>query len=394
MSARLITILGATGSIGDSAADIIARDRDRFAVHAVTAKGNAAALAERALALGARKAVVADEQALPALREALAGTPIMAVAGAAALEEAAADRVDMVISAIVGAAGVRPTAAAVRAGNDIALANKECLICAGAAFMKLVRDNGVTLLPVDSEHNALFQLIAGRNASDILTYTITASGGPFRTWPADRLAAATRKEALAHPTWSMGDKLTIDSATLMNKGLELIEAMHLFGLPPEKLDILVHPQSVVHALTTFVDGSVHAEMGAPDMRRPIAYCLHWPDRCGWAPATLDLAKVGELTFEPPDPDRFPALRIAREAMQRGEGAPTVLNAANEVAVDAFLRGGLGFTLLPAIVEQTIARADSRGLLSEPATIGDALELDSQSRIIARGELEKRFAAAS
>jgi 1-deoxy-D-xylulose-5-phosphate reductoisomerase len=394
MSTRLITILGATGSIGDSAADIIARDRDRFTVHALTANGNAQALAERAVSLGAEKAVVADEQALPALRQALAGTSIVAAAGEAALQEAAADRVDMVISAIVGAAGVPPTAAAVRAGNDVALANKECLICAGDAFMKLVRDNGVRLLPVDSEHNALFQLIEGRNGSDILTYTITASGGPFRTWPADRLAAATREEALAHPTWSMGDKVTIDSATLMNKGLELIEAMHLFSLPPEKLDVLVHPQSVVHALATFVDGSVHAEMGAPDMRRPIAYCLHWPDRCGWAPARLDLAAVAELTFEKPDFKRFPALQLAREAMQMGNGAPTVLNAANEVAVDAFLRGGLGFTLLPAIVEQTIAEADSRGLLSGPASIDDALELDRQSRIIAHGELEKRFAAAS
>ncbi len=394
MSARLITILGATGSIGDSAADIIARDRDRFVVHAVTAKGNAAALAERAVTLGAKKAVVADEQALPALREALAGTAIVAAAGEAALKEAAADPVGMVISAIVGAAGVKPTAAAVSAGNDIALANKECLICTGDAFMKLVRDNDVRLLPVDSEHNALFQLIEGRNVGDIITYTITASGGPFRTWPADRLATATRKEALAHPTWSMGDKVTIDSATLMNKGLELIEAMYLFGLPPEKLDVLVHPQSVVHALTTFVDGSVHAEMGAPDMRRPIAYCLHWPDRCGWAATRLDLAAVAELTFEHPDPERFPALRLARQAMQRGNGAPTVLNAANEVAVDAFLRGGLGFTRLPAIVEETIIKADSRGLLRTPSTIDDALELDRQSRIIARGELEKRFAAAS
>ena len=394
MNTRLITILGATGSIGDSAADIIARDRGRFAVHVVTANGNAAALAERALALGARKAVLADEQALPALREALAGTAIVTAAGEAALEEVAADRVDMVISAIVGAAGVRPTAAAVRAGNDIALANKECLICAGDAFMLLVRDNGVRLLPVDSEHNALFQLIEGRDVRDIVTYTITASGGPFRTWPADRLAKATPKQALAHPTWSMGDKVTIDSATLMNKGLELIEAMHLFALPPEKLDVLVHPQSVVHAMATFVDGSIHAEMGAPDMRRPIAFCLHWPDRCGWAAARLDLAAVAELTFEHADLKRFPALRLAREAMIKGDGAPTVLNAANEVAVDAFLRGGLGFTQLPAIVEQTIAKADSRGLLIRPASIDDALELNRQSRIIAHGELQKRFAAAS
>ncbi len=394
MNPRLISILGATGSIGDSAADIIARHRDRFAVHAVTANGNVAALAGRAVALGARKAVVADERALPALREALAGTSIVAAAGQTALQEAAADPVDIVLSAIVGAAGVRPTAAAVDAGNNVALANKECLICAGTAFMKLVRDKGVRLLPVDSEHNALFQLTEGRDIDDIATYTITASGGPFRTWPAERLATATRKEALLHPVWSMGDKVTIDSATLMNKGLELIEAMHMFALPPEKLDVLVHPQAVVHALATFVDGSVHAEMGAPDMRRPIAYCLHWPDRCDWAPASLDLAAVAELTFEKPDPVRFPALRLAREAMQRGDGAPTVLNAANEVAVRAFLGGGLGFTRLSAIVEQTIAKADSQGLLRRPATIEDALALDRESRIIARSELEKRLAAAS
>jgi len=394
MSARRITILGATGSIGDSAADIIARDRGRFSVHAVTANGNASALAERAVALDARTAVVADEMALPALREALAGTSIVAAAGQAALEETAAEPVDMVISAIVGAAGVKPTAAAVSAGNDVALANKECLICAGAAFMELVGDNDISLLPVDSEHNALFQLIEGRNSANIASYTITASGGPFRTWPAERLATATRKEALAHPTWSMGDKITIDSATLMNKGLELIEAMYLFALPPDKLDVLVHPQSVVHALVSFIDGAVHAEMGAPDMRRPIAHCLHWPDRCNWAPAKLDLAQIGQLTFEKPDLERFPALRLAREAMRRSDGAPTVLNAANEVAVEAFLRGSLGFTRLPAIVEQTIAIADSRGLLSRPATIDDALELDRQSRIIATGELEKRYATAS
>ncbi len=390
---RRITLLGATGSIGKSATDVIAKASDLFEVHAVTAHSSAAKLAETARKLGARRAVVADEGSFKALRDELFGSGITAGAGMEAVEEAAAEPVDIVLSAIVGAAGLKATAAAIRSGSDIALANKECLICAGTAFMALARQYGVRVLPVDSEHNALFQLLDRRDAGDIRVYTLTASGGPFRTWPAERLAEATPQQAVAHPTWSMGAKISVDSATLMNKGLELIEAHHLFGLPPDTLDVIVHPQSVVHALVTFRDGSVHAELGAADMRRPIGYCLHWPDRAREPAATLDLASVGQLTFERADTERFPALRLAMEALRRGSGAPTVLNAANEIAVEAFLAGRIGFTQIPQIVEITLTAAESEGLLSEPTTIEEALALDSVARRIARADLKRRNAAA-
>lgn len=391
---RRVTILGATGSIGGSAIEVIRADPAAFAVHAVTANRDAEKLAAVARLLGARHAVVADEAQWPALHAALAGSGIRAGAGLAALEEAAAEPVDIVLSAIVGAAGLRATAAAVRAGSNIALANKECLICAGEAFMALARRHGVRILPVDSEHNAVFQLLEGRDLADIDCITITASGGPFRTWPAERLARATPGEALAHPTWSMGAKITIDSATLMNKGLELIEARHLFGLPPERLHVLVHPQSVVHALITFRDGAMHAEIGAPDMRRPIAYCLSWPARPRRPLARLDLAALGELRFESPDLERFPALALARQALVRGEGAPTVLNAANEVAVGAFLTGRIGFTGIAALVARTVEAAEAAGLLVEPDSVETALELDREARQIAARSLRVAAQAAT
>jgi 1-deoxy-D-xylulose-5-phosphate reductoisomerase len=387
-----VTVLGATGSIGKSAADVLARD-SAFEVRAVTANSDATKLASVARRLRARLAVLADEANLPALREALADSGVETAAGAAAIEEAAAAPVDVVLSAIVGTAGVTPTAAAIRAGNRIALANKECLVCAGGPVMALARKHGVELLAVDSEHNALFQLLTGRDPSDIRTYTITASGGPFRTWPAERIARATPAQALAHPTWSMGAKITVDSATLMNKGLELIEAHHLFALPPEKLDVLVHPQSAVHALITFRDGSVHAELGAADMRRAIAFCLHWPERPGESAAELDLAALGQLTFERPDLTRFPALALAIGALKEGRGAPTVLNAANEVAVQAFLGGRVAFGAIPEIVEKTLTAAAREGLLAEPSSIEDALALDEAARAIARLKLAESFAAA-
>ncbi|MBA3516770.1 MAG: 1-deoxy-D-xylulose-5-phosphate reductoisomerase, partial [Rhizobiales bacterium] len=296
--------------------------------------------------------------------------------------------------AIVGAAGLRATAAAVRAGSDIALANKECLICAGAAFMALAREHKVRVLPVDSEHNALFQLIEGRDRAALKTYTLTASGGPFRTWPAESLESVTPQQALAHPTWSMGAKISIDSATLMNKGLELIEAHHLFGIAPDQLDVLVHPQSVVHALITFEDGSIHAELGPADMRRPIGYCLHWPER-RYAPVKhLDLAETGQLTFERPDMRRFPALGLAVEALRQGRGAATMLNAANEVAVHAFLDNRIAFTAIPQIVEITLTAADSEGLLREPSSIDEALALDLAGRRIANADLKRRGAAVT
>jgi 1-deoxy-D-xylulose-5-phosphate reductoisomerase len=359
----------------------------------VTAHSNGAKLAETARRLRARRAVVADEGSLASLREGLAGSGITADAGPAALEDAAAESVDILLSAIVGAAGLRATAAAIRAGSNIALANKECLVCAGRAFTALARDHAVRILPVDSEHNALFQLIDGRDPATIRTYTITASGGPFRTWPAERLRCVTPEQALAHPTWSMGAKISVDSATLMNKGLELIEAHHLFDIPSDSLEVLVHPQSVVHALVTFSDGSVHAELGAADMRRPIGFCLYWPDRAGRTAGALDLAALGALRFERPDPGRFPALRLAIEALARGEGAPTVLNAANEVAVQAFLAGRTPFTAIPEIVENTLTAAESGRFLAEPTSVDEALALDAEARHIAWADLARRFAAA-
>lgn len=392
MSCR-VTLLGATGSVGTSAVDVILADPDRFEVHAVAAHSNAAKLADLARRLRVRRAVVADEASLPALKEGLSGTGIAADAGMDAMEDAAAEPVDVVLSAIVGAAGLRPTAAAIRAGSNIALANKECLICAGSALMALADKHDVRVLPVDSEHNALYQLLEGRNRSHIRTYTLTASGGPFRGWSAERLATVTPAQAIAHPTWSMGAKISVDSATLMNKGLELIEAHHLFALAPDSLAVLVHPQSVVHALITFHDGSIHAELGPADMRRPIGYCLHWPERAGAPAKTLDLVEIGQLTFERPDMARFPALALAMGALSAGNGAATVLNAANEVAVEAFLGGGVGFTAIPEIVEKTLTRADSEGLLSEPSSVDEALALDSSARRIAQADLLKRFAAA-
>ncbi|HEX9876597.1 MAG TPA: 1-deoxy-D-xylulose-5-phosphate reductoisomerase [Gammaproteobacteria bacterium] len=390
---RRLTLLGATGSIGTSAADVIAADPDRFEVHAVTANSNSAKLAETARRLRAKRAIVVEKASFSALRDDLFGSGISCATGADAMEDAAGEGVDLVLSAIVGAAGLRATAAAIRSGSDIALANKECLICAGSAFMALSRRHNVRILPVDSEHNALYQLLDGRNPDDIRTYTLTASGGPFRTWTAARMAEATPKQAVAHPTWSMGAKISVDSATLMNKGLELIEAHHLFGLPPDRLDVLVHPQSVVHALITFRDGSIHAELGPADMRRPIGYCLHWPERARQPVSTLDLTAVGELTFERPDFRKFPALGLAIGALKRGRGAPTVLNAANEVAVQAFLGGSIGFTAIPQIVEITLTAAESEGLLAEPNTIDDALTLDALARRLARADLKRRFEAA-
>jgi 1-deoxy-D-xylulose-5-phosphate reductoisomerase len=389
---RRITLLGATGSIGTSAADVIARNPERFSVHAVTANSNVAKLAETARRLRARRAVVADETGLASLRDDLFGSGIAASAGVAAMEEAAAEPVDMVLSAIVGAAGLRATAAAVQAGSAIALANKECLICAGSAFMALARRHNARVLPVDSEHNALYQLLDRRDPTEIRTYTLTASGGPFRTWPIERLAEATPQQAVAHPTWSMGAKISVDSATLMNKGLELIEAHHLFGLAPERLDVLVHPQSVVHAMITFRDGSVHAELGPADMRRPIGYCLHWPERAQEPVSTLDLAALGQLTFERPDLKRVPALGLAISALERGAGAPTVLNAANEVAVGAFLGNQIAFTAIPEVVEIALTAAESEGLLVEPASIEEALALDALARRVARADLKRRLAA--
>ena len=391
---RSVTLLGATGSIGASTADLLRRHRDHYRVEAVCANRNAAALAVLARDLGARFAAVGDPAAYGALKDALAGTGIEAAAGPASLVEAATRPADWVIGAITGAAGLKPTLAAADRGAIVALANKECLVCAGGLFMRRAASSGAIVLPVDSEHNALFQAMTAGRREDVRRVILTASGGPFRTATAAAISAATPEQALRHPNWSMGPKVTIDSATLMNKGLELIEAHHLFALPSAEIDILVHPQSIVHGLVEFRDGSLIAQLGSPDMRIPIAHCLAWPARLDGPAPRLDLAKASTLTFEEPDAIRFPALRLARDALETGGGAPTVLNAANEVAVAAFLARGLDFAGIAALVEATLNEAAKGGLSREPLTIEEALFVDHDSRMLASGLLPEIAAKAS
>jgi 1-deoxy-D-xylulose-5-phosphate reductoisomerase len=380
---RTVTILGATGSIGASTIDLIRRERASYRVEAVSANRNADALAKLARELGARFAAVADPSAYRDLKDGLAGTGIEAAAGEAAVVEAAQRPADWVMAAITGSTGLKPTLAAVERGGTVALANKECLVCAGALFMRRTAQIGTTVLPVDSEHNAIFQALAAGRRTDLRRVVLTASGGPFRTWSTDAIRSATPKQALRHPNWSMGPKVTIDSATLMNKGLELIEAHHLFALDPAEIDVVIHPQSVVHGLVEFRDGAVVAALGPPDMRVPIAHCLAWPARMNGPAPRLDLGRIGALTFEAPDLDRFPALRLARHALEAGAGAPTVLNAANEIAVEEFLAGRLGFTGIAALAEATIAAVSSRPFMREPATIEEALAIDRDARLVAR-----------
>ncbi len=379
---RSVTILGATGSIGASTIDLIKRQRAHYRVEAVSAHTNAAALAALARELNVRFAAIGDEAAYGELKDALAGSGIAAGAGASALIEAAERPAQWVIAAITGAAGLKPTLAAAERGVIVAIANKECLVCAGSLFMRRAAAAGATVLPVDSEHNALFQAMSGSRRKDVRRVILTASGGPFRTWSAADIQAATPEQALKHPNWTMGQKVTIDSATLMNKGLEVIEAHHLFALAPDEIDVLVHPQSIVHGLVEFRDGSLIAQLGSPDMRIPIAHCLAWPQRIFGPAQRLDLARHGSLTFENPDLERFPALALARQALEVGGGAPTVLNAANEVAVAAFLARGLHFLGIAALVEATLEAATKRGLVREPATVEDALAVDHDSRSLA------------
>lgn len=388
---RSVSLLGATGSIGTSTVDLLMAAPERYRVEAVAASRNAAALAAIARKIGARFAAIADPTLYGELKDALAGTGIAAAAGEGAVIEAANWPADWVMAAITGAAGLKPTLAALERGATVALANKECLVCAGALFMRRAGEIGATVLPVDSEHNAIFQSLASGHPSDVRRIILTASGGPFRTWAIEAMRAATVDQALRHPNWSMGPKITIDSATMMNKGLELIEAHHLFALPASQIDVLVHPQSIIHGLVEFRDGAVIAELGSPDMRVPIAHCLAWPDRIDTPAARLDLAKVATLSFEAPDAARFPALRLAREALESGGGAPTVLNAANEIAVDAFLHRRLGFAGIAGLVEETLEASGRNGLLREPQSIDDALSIDHVSRSLAR-ELVPEIAA--
>ena len=372
---RKIAILGATGSVGKSTLDLVERSPELFEVVAVTAATNAEALADLARRTGARLAVVADHTHRPELQARLAGTDCRVEAGEAGLIEAAAGEAELVIAAIVGCAGLRPVMAAVEAGRVVALANKEALVTAGALMTDAAARHGATLLPVDSEHNAIFQCLAGSKREHVSKIVLTASGGPFRTASIDMLRSATPAQAVAHPNWSMGAKISVDSATLMNKGLELIEAHYLFGLPSNQIDIVIHPQSVIHSLVEFVDGSMLAQLGSPDMRIPIAYALGWPDRLPTPADRLDLASVGRLDFETPDLERFPALRLAREALEAGKVAPIVLNAANEVAVDRFLKGGIAFLEITSMVDQALQSSD----FAAPVSIEDVLEIDKAVR---------------
>jgi 1-deoxy-D-xylulose-5-phosphate reductoisomerase len=391
---RTVTILGATGSIGASTIDLLVRDRARFRVEAVTASRKATDLGRIARQVGARFAAVADPAHYRELKESLSGSGVEAAAGEAAVLEAAQRPADWVMAAITGSAGLKPTLAAAERGATIALANKECLVCAGALFMRRALAAGAIVLPVDSEHNALFQALGAGAREDVRRVILTASGGPFRTWTVEAIRAATLEQALRHPNWSMGQKITIDSATMMNKGLEVIEAHHLFALAPNEIDVLVHPQSIIHGLVEFRDGAVVAELGAPDMRVPIAHCLAWPRRIDWPAPRLDLAQIGTLTFEAPDLERFPALGLARQALELGGGAPTVLNAANEVAVAECLNRRLAFVGIAGVVAATLDAASGRGLMGEPSTIEDALAVDHNARLLARDLLPEIAAKAS
>ena len=372
---RKISILGATGSVGTSTLDLVERSPDRFEVIALTAGSDAAGLAAAARRTGARLAVIADGSRLAELKAMLAGTDCRAATGADALNEAAAGEANWVMAAIVGCAGLSPVMAAIEAGRTVAFANKEALVSAGALMTDAAARHGATLLPVDSEHNAIFQCLAGSRREDVSKLILTASGGPFRTTSDEDIRVATPAQAVAHPNWSMGAKISVDSASLMNKGLELIEAHHLFGLPSDRIEVLIHPQSVVHSLVEFVDGSVLAQLGSPDMRVPIAYALAWPERMATPAERLNLSAIRSLEFEQPDLQRFPALRIARQALEQGGAAPTILNAANEVAVASFLAMRIDFLEIANLVEQALDRATAPA----PTSIEEVIALDFQTR---------------
>lgn len=381
---RSLTLLGATGSIGASTLDLVRRNRDDWRVEALTAHCNAAELAALAIEFGAKLAVVGEESCLPELREALGSSGVEAAGGAQALIDAAARPVDMTVAAIVGCAGLAPVMAAVERGGTIALANKEALVSAGEVLMEAVARHGATLLPTDSEHNAIFQCLAGNRLSDVARITLTASGGPLRTWTQAQLDAATPSQAVAHPNWSMGAKISVDSATMMNKGLEYIEAYYLFPVGLDKLGIVVHPQSVIHSMVEFRDRSTLAQLGPSDMRVPIASCLGWPQRMNTPLAPLDLASIGQLTFEAPNEALFPATRLAREVIAAGGAAPAILNAANEVAVAAFLAGQIRFTRIAALVEETLERSNDA---PRPASLDEVLSIDQSARRQALSLLE-------
>ena len=381
---RKVSIFGATGSVGQSTLDLIRRDRDAYDVVALTANSDLDSLAALARESGAKVAVIGQERLYGALKEALAGTGIEAAAGEQALVDAAGAGADWTMAAIVGCAGLRPTMAALKAGGTVALANKESLVSAGGLMMAAAGVSGTTLLPVDSEHNAIFQCLAGSSLEDVARITLTASGGPFRTRSRAEMADITPAQAVAHPNWSMGAKISVDSATMMNKGLELIEAAHLFPVGLDRIEILVHPQSVIHSMVEYRDRSTLAQLGSPDMRIPIAHALAWPQRIATPCQPLDLARIGRLDFEAPDQDRFPALRLTREAAAAGGAMPAILNAANEAAVAAFLGGRIGFLDIAMIVEEVLNRYSA----PTPSTIEDVLAADAGARAVAGDVMER------
>lgn len=375
---RSVTLLGSTGSIGCNTIDLISRNPEAYDVMALTARNNVALLVEQARQVRPRMVAIANPDKYHDLKDALNGSNIHVAAGASGLIEAADQPADWVMAAIVGSAGLWPTLAAVKRGATVALANKECLICAGEMFTRAAATHKATVLPVDSEHNAIFQVFDFDRPERIEKIILTASGGPFRTMPLQEMGAVTPAQAVKHPNWSMGAKISVDSATLMNKGLEAIEAYYLFPVTKDQIEILVHPQSVVHSMVAYVDGSVLAQLGSPDMRTPIGYALAWPDRIETPVDRLDLTQIGRLEFERPDETRFPALRLAREALQTGGGAPTILNAANEIAVEGFLQGQVAFLDIPRIVETVLERMGS-----EPLQSWDDVErLDRDARSLA------------
>ncbi|MES3154482.1 1-deoxy-D-xylulose-5-phosphate reductoisomerase [Sphingomonas faeni] len=383
---KSVTILGATGSVGTSTLDLIEREPDRFRVVALTANCDVAKLAAAAIRTKAEFAVVADEGCLPELREALDGTGIRAGGGAEAIAEAASSGADWTMGAIVGCAGLKPVMAAIEQGGTVVIANKEPLVSAGDVILAAATRTGATLLPADSEHNAIFQCFDATRPERVRRIILTCSGGPFRDWTTEQMRGVTLEQAVKHPNWSMGAKISVDSATCMNKGLELIEAARLFPIAHDRIEIVIHPQSVIHSLVDHVDGSVLAQLGPPDMRTPIAHTLAWPDRMATPMAPLDLVAIGRLDFEAPDPVRFPALRLAREALDAGGARPAILNAANEVAVEAFLQRRIGFLEIAAIVEHTLSCYDP----AAPDSVDAVLAIDARARILA-GQRVKDYA---
>jgi 1-deoxy-D-xylulose-5-phosphate reductoisomerase len=387
---RRISILGATGSVGTSTLSLVEENPGKYDVEALTANRDVDALAAIARRVGAKIAVVADPKAYGALKNALSGSGIEVAAGAQAVCDAAARPADLVMAAIVGAAGLHPTLAACRSGATVAFANKECLVCAGPLMLAEGAKHGTRLLPVDSEHSAVFQVFDATRKGSVVKIILTASGGPFRTWPRARMEGASIAQAVAHPVWSMGSKISIDSATMMNKGLEIIEAHFLFGLPETQIDVVVHPQSVIHSMVEYHDGSTLAQLGTPDMRTPIAVAMAWPDRMPVIADSLDLAKIGQLTFEPADPIRFPALALARHALQKGGDAPTILNAANETAVASFLAGRIGFLDIERVVESALDTLPN----TVPGSIDDVVAVDNEARLYAEDFIGERLTRRS